>query len=163
MIPELPTFGDKIIEDGKASLDFHLFMEELYRQQFEIGGEWLPEIVGATSAGTATYPIQNGNYQIWGRFCFIRGHVSWNSHTGTGAMQATLPIKSSADSDSYSTIYVRPSDVALTSGYVMVGLAWTDSTELRLQEIPTGGGTVGNVTMDAAGSIIFTGFYLIDR
>ena len=49
-------------------------------------GTFLPTVSGTTSAGTATYTQQNGNYVKLGNLIFYWFVVVWNSGTGTGSL-----------------------------------------------------------------------------
>ena len=60
-------------------------------------GEFLPVVIGQTTAGTATYTTQKGRYLKIGRAVFFSFVVGYNSHTGTGNLAVTgLPYLTSA-------------------------------------------------------------------
>ena len=55
-------------------------------------GTWLPEVFGASTAGTTTYNSQNGYYTKIGNMVFCGGSVDVASSTGTGYLAISLPF-----------------------------------------------------------------------
>lgn len=50
-------------------------------------GDFTPTVVGGTSAGTATYTVQQGRFTRIGRLVAVSGQVNWSGHTGTGELR----------------------------------------------------------------------------
>lgn len=125
-------------------------------------GTFTPTIVGTTTAGTGTYVAngQIGKYTKIGNRVFFNILVEWNAHTGTGNMNvAGLPFTSANGANWYSAMAIRPNNIALTAGNVLVALVLQATTNINLQQTPTGGGAVSSVPIDTAGSIIISGHY----
>jgi len=58
-------------------------------------GTWTPIIAGTSTAGTATYTIQQGVYTKIGDIVYIHAYIGWNSGTGSGNLTITgLPFTS---------------------------------------------------------------------
>jgi hypothetical protein len=92
------TTGNLIVANGQG-IDFSATpgtgTSELLADYEE--GTWTPTVVGATSAGTATYQTQIGYYTKIGRqvFCYI--DLYWLTSTGVGvALVNGLPFTSSS-------------------------------------------------------------------
>ena len=125
-------------------------------------GTFTPTIIGTTTAGTATYGGgQSGLYTKIGRMVYFSIYLGYSGGTGTGDLRiAGLPFTiASADIPSFSigtflNVALTASNVPLTSG---VG----NSTQVRFDEIPTGGGTQSAVPYDAAAVIAVSGFYQV--
>lgn len=125
-------------------------------------GTFTPTIIGTTTAGTATYGGgQQGLYTKIGRMVYFSIYLGYSGGTGTGDLRiAGLPFTiASADIPSFSigtflNVALTASNVPLTSG---VG----NSTQVRFDEIPTGGGTQSAVPYDAAAVIAVSGFYQV--
>jgi hypothetical protein len=68
-------------------------------------GTFTPVIEGATTVGTGTYTIQNGEYVKVGRQVHVNLRIDWTAHTGTGILKiAGLPFTAS-NRNSGSNIY----------------------------------------------------------
>ena len=125
-------------------------------------GTFTPTIIGTTTAGTATYGGgQQGLYTKIGRMVYFSIYLGYSGGTGAGDLRiAGLPFTiASADIPSFSigtflNVALTASNVPLTSG---VG----NSTQVRFDEIPTGGGTQAAVPYDAAAVIAVSGFYQV--
>jgi hypothetical protein len=125
-------------------------------------GTFTPTVIGTTTAGTATYGGgQQGLYTKIGRMVYFSIYLGYSGGTGTGDLRiAGLPFTiASADIPSFSigtflNVALTASNVPLTSG---VG----NSTQVRFDEIPTGGGTQAAVPYDAAAVIAVSGFYQV--
>lgn len=53
---------------------------------------YTPVVQGGGSAGTATYTEQTGWYMTVGNIVFVTVNLNFNTFTGTGSMECTLPI-----------------------------------------------------------------------
>ena len=119
-------------------------------------GTFTPTIVGASTAGTATYSNQVGKYTKIGDRVLINIYLSWSSGTGTGNMNISgLPFAS----DNQITLASYNGSIAMTAGHVMQTI--TSSTLININSVPSGGGSDANVPYDASGLIIIGGSYKI--
>jgi hypothetical protein len=124
---------------------------------YEEGG-FTPTIVGTTTAGTATYASDRyGSYTKIGNMVTLFGRVSWTGHTGTGAMRiGGLPF-SSRNIENYTAVGSAVlNNVALTAANIGAIDMFSNSSEIRVLQMPGGGGAYDTVPMDAGGSILFS-------
>lgn len=126
-------------------------------------GTFTPSVAGSTTAGTATYDFQAGKYTRIGRVVNFIVFLQWNSGTGTGNLIVTgLPFTNAGGLASYSPLAVgRISDVALTANNIMTAYVEPSSTEIRVSQYPVGGGSADQVPYDAAGTLTFSGTYMV--
>jgi hypothetical protein len=114
-------------------------------------GQFQVTVFGATTAGVATYTLNDFRYLKIGKFVFIIGIVLWSAHTGTGNIQiGNLPFPIGALTVSNLAVAgngdVQPGDIAL---------AFTGSTSLAMATSTLG----GRALTGAAGSARIMGFY----
>ena len=121
-----------------------------------------PTIVGTTTAGTATYSIQQGNYTKIGDRIFFNCYVTWTGHTGTGNMQMIgPPFVSNATANTQSALSISFVDnIAITAGNTLSAYFEVNSQRVVFSQSPTGGGAASAVPIDAAGAIMVAGSYL---
>ena len=125
-------------------------------------GTWTPVVAGSTSAGTATYAIQNGRYTKVGRQVFIEFFISWSAGTGTGNMRITgLPF-TAANSTLNPSLSIGLADFyALSANNVMTALVVSNSTRIELYQYPTGGGAANNAAYDTVAALAISGSYTV--
>jgi hypothetical protein len=125
-------------------------------------GTWTPTVIGSTTAGTATYSVQNGRYTKIGRLVQFEMYCSWGSGTGTGNLKfAGLPF-TSANSLTYPAVCISyPQNIALTSLNVAVANISNNATTIEIQQYPVGGGGVTAVAYDIFAELILTGSYTV--
>jgi hypothetical protein len=119
-------------------------------------GTFTPTISGSTSAGTGTYSGQLGRYTKIGNRVSVDILLIWSAHTGTGDMQVTdLPftIKNIVSGYNPSAIIGVASDITLTASNVMAGVGITNTSYIRLDQYPVGGGTQTRVSIDTSASL----------
>lgn len=124
-------------------------------------GTWTPVVAGGSTAGTASYGLQEGTYTKIGNMVIANCYVTWSSATGTGDFTITgLPFASSA---SYTvqagSVYANEFNGG-TSVTSLIAFPNAGSTTIIFR------GFVNNATrtvpaMDAAGSIAVTVTYRI--
>jgi hypothetical protein len=120
-------------------------------------GTFTPTIVGTTIAGVGVYSDQSGFYTKIGNLVTVQIYLNWTSHTGTGNMRISgLPF-SSTQLSGCTLGYVN--SVALTAGYILNG--FTTSTQINLQQTPSGGGGSIEVPLDVSAAIIITVSYRV--
>ena len=121
-------------------------------------GTFTPTLVGITSAGVGTYTTQFGDYRIVGKQVFINLALSWNAHTGSGAMRIDgLPF-----ANYNRAIIVDPfvSGITMTAGNWMQAFVNASASTIGLRQVQQGGTSV-DVPMDTSGTINVTGFYFL--
>ena len=126
-------------------------------------GNWTPTIVGGTVAGAGTYTTQVGRYTKIGRDVTITGRVTWTAHTGTGTMRiGGLPFTSMNVAGVLPAVtfgYIN--NVVYTAANTPMGYVNANTTQIILVQMPSGGGAMANVNMDAAGDYIFACTYMV--
>ena len=126
-------------------------------------GTWTPTISGSGTAGAGTYSNQTATYTKVGRTVHVQAEIGWTAHTGTGNIRlSSLPFTVMAGAGNYGGFSIGVlNHVALTANNYAT--AWTNinSTNVILYQTPTGGGAGGEVPMDTAGSIIYSGTYFV--
>ena len=87
-------------------------------------------------------------------------NFTWTGHTGTGTMQIQgLPFSTISTGLGTATVYV--SDVASSAGTFIECFLSGSTTDIRLREVATGGGTASGVSMDTAGTMAISGHYYV--
>ena len=127
-------------------------------------GTFTPAIIGATSAGTATYSTAQGAYTKIGNVVFFNCYLTWSGHTGTGGMRVGgLPFTSSATANTQTAVSVSFMDgLALSAGNVLSAYVDVGQTYVVLVQTPAGGGGASTVPLDPAGSVMIAGHYMVD-
>lgn len=125
-------------------------------------GTWTPVVAGSTSAGTATYSIQNGRYTRIGRQVFIECLISWSAGTGTGNIRITgLPF-TAANSTTNPSLSIGLADFyALSANNVMTALIPSNTTRIELYQYPIGGGAANNAPYDTVATLAISGSYTV--
>jgi hypothetical protein len=123
-------------------------------------GTWTPTIIGGTTAGTASYTQQAGNYTKIGRVVYIRFTVEWNSGTGAGILRISgLPF--TVNADTY-VLSLQADNLTLTASHYAQAVAVSATTEVGIQSVAVGTNpSIGNVSYDATAFLRGEGFYFI--
>lgn len=125
-------------------------------------GTWTPTVIGATTAGTASYSTRNGRYTKIGRIVKIELYVNWNSGTGTGDLQISgLPFASNGDTIFPALSIASAANVALTAGNYPGAYPGNGASTITLVQHPTGGGARATIPYDASGELMIGGSYSI--
>jgi hypothetical protein len=127
-------------------------------------GTFTPTIIGTSAAGTGTYTTQLGNYTKVGRIVTCDISLVWTAHTGTGNIDiGGLPFSVLTTSGySASAVIGYIENVALTAGNIPIAvLWWFNTTKIRLNQSPTGGGAAAGIPMDTAGQINLSITYIV--
>lgn len=123
-------------------------------------GTFTASVEGSTTAGAATYVVRNSTYTKVGRLVQFQIHLAWNSGSGTGALRINgLPFTANGTYIAVPQVY--PIDIALVAGFVAVASVQPGTSYINIYQIPSGGGSDGTVTYDAAGQLIVTGTYIV--
>lgn len=123
-------------------------------------GTFTPVVQGSSSAGTATYSTQNGRYTKIGNKVFFEVYVNYNSGTGTGNLRVGgLPFTSVA-AGLYGSVSIGEfNNIALTASNVPAAEVSSGGTQVEFYQNVVGGGATTAIPYDAAGYMIFGGFY----
>ena len=121
-------------------------------------GTFLPNVIGLTSAGTATYTSREGYYTKIGRMVFVFMNIRWSAHTGTGDL-AINNIPFTVLSYAGLGTLTFNSGLSGTSGYWPAFWADAGGTNLRLWQstFASGGSTIA-IPMDTSVSEIHVSF-----
>lgn len=155
-----------ILFDGTLSVsaDTQLVLSTYLNLVVPVAGSWTaftPTLVGTTTAGAGTYTTQSGSYCRIGKTIFFTISLSWSAHTGTGNMRLSgLPYASSGTATTR-TYTVWTNNIALTAGNIATSVHGAGTTNITLQQMPTGGGGITSIPMDTSGDIAISGFYPI--
>ena len=121
-------------------------------------GTFLPNVVGLTSAGTATYTSREGYYTKIGRMVFVFMNLRWSAHTGTGDLAINNMPFTVLSYAGLGTLTFN-SGLSGTSGYWPAFWADAGGTNLRLWQstFASGGSTIA-IPMDTSVSEIHVSF-----
>ena len=127
-------------------------------------GTFTPIAFGTSSAGTATYAYQHGQYTKIGRLVFFDLIIGWSSHTGTGNLRiGGLPLAKSNIANNYANLIIGDVynlSLASASYYPVAYIGGSDDY-ITIKQVPNGGGVSANVSMDANVNYLqISGFYI---
>jgi hypothetical protein len=122
-------------------------------------GTFTPTVIGATTAGTATYAAQVGTYIKIGKLVWMSLTLNWSAGTGAGDLQITgLPFTSISN-------HAPGLSVGMVNGLTLAANSYlfarveSGSSKVGVYDSPTGGGTNAKVAYDAAASLTLSGCY----
>lgn len=122
-------------------------------------GTWTPTVIGATSAGTGTYTLQNGQYQRVGNRVHIEATIIWTAHTGTGNMQiGGLPFTIFNDANMFPPMNLIVENITFSNQIGAMGIP--NTTTIGIYSMATGAAIAG-VSMDTAGTFRISGSYKV--
>lgn len=125
-------------------------------------GTWTPTIIGTSTAGTATYAVQNARYTKTGRVVSIEILLNWSAGTGTGNLRISgLPFTSGSAVTTPALALVFCSDIAMTASHVLTARIADNSTQIEFLSYPSGGGAYATVAYDGAGVVGASGSYSV--
>lgn len=124
-------------------------------------GTWTPNIIGSSTAGTASYTSRNARYTKTGRLVFIETYIQWGSGTGSGNLRISgLPF-SPANSSTFPGLTVAGMDnLAWTSGNQLSAYIDANVGAIFLAQAAASGARA-LVPYDASGEIIIGGCYSV--
>lgn len=123
-----------------------------------VEGVFTPVVVGGSTAGTATYSYQTGEYTRIGNKVFFSASISFSGHTGTGAMNITgLPITPKIVANMRWTCSLNVQSMSFTGPSVYASIFGGDSTIYCSQT--TAAGVASAIPIAASGALFVTGFY----
>jgi hypothetical protein len=125
-------------------------------------GTWTPVVEGSSTAGTATYGAQVGQYTKIGNRVYVNLTVSYSEGTGTGNLQISgLPFASNSTTNNFQTLSIYAGSLTLSSLQVPVPLIAANSSTILINYNTVGGGAEGNVPYDAAAFLVISGSYVV--
>jgi hypothetical protein len=125
-------------------------------------GAFTPTVIGTSTAGTGTYGSQVGRYTKIGNRVIFNIYITWTAHTGTGNMDLSgLPFTTSSVANSFAVLSAWASNIALTAGNILQAYCLVNSSNIRLHQVPTGGGASVVIPLDAAGELMVSGSYFV--
>jgi hypothetical protein len=125
-------------------------------------GTWTPRVYGLTTAGTGTYSIRVAQYTKIGRLVNFQFRVAWTAHTGTGSMRIDgLPFlaQNTTSLHGIATIGYADDITSYTAAATPMAIVAPNTDEIRLSEMPSGGGAMANIAMTTIGDFIIGGSY----
>lgn len=123
------------------------------------GTAFTPTVYGGSSAGTATYSVQQGFYTKIGKLIHFQISVSWSGHTGTGHLYCSLPENTNANQVDFTAVSVASSGIAFAAGQQPVMLI-NKAPANRLQLYGLNAGTLAGISVPASGTLYIAGSYL---
>lgn len=140
-----------------------LLTARLARQEAKsivIADTYTPTYLGQTTPGATTYTTQVGFYTRIGNLVFFNGRLDWTAATGTGAVNISLPFTSANTTDKRYTGAVYTTNVTFANGSIQVTIAPNVAFFTMQSPLTNAVGTV--LVIEAAGTIIFGGWYTVD-
>jgi hypothetical protein len=149
------TVADTLLTVAGDTLTEHAFTANYYSHAENPIGfpDWFaytPTVYGSTSAGTGTYAIQTGRFNLKGRTCNFSLFLSWSAHDGSGATRITAPLTAKnvenyygAINVMYTTNFTFPADTIQVGGYItfnskeIVIIAFRDATTPTIVALDT--------------------------
>jgi len=124
-------------------------------------GTFTPVAQGSSTAGTASYSTQIGQYTRIGNRVLFNLRIVYTGGTGTGNMRVGgLPFtSSSAMSGAVASIYAE--NLAGTALYIFAALVATNATYIGIDQVPVGGGGAIALAYDGAADIQLSGHYFV--
>jgi len=120
-------------------------------------GSYIPTYTGRTTAGVTTYNTQLGGYVRLGSGVFFWGSVIWTAATGTGDALISIPFTSAANT-AFSPA-VRAVNVTFANGSIECQL--DGNTAFFYMRSPATNAAPTNVAVEAAGALVFNGFFFV--
>jgi hypothetical protein len=155
---QINSSGNIVVNSG-SGIDFSATADSAGTMSSELlddyeEGTFTPTVVGASSAGTATYTEQSGYYTKVGNRVLVNLSLAWSSHTGTGAMRISgLPFTNENVTHNFPIPSFYVSDITLTANNLLQGVVNVNATQILLYQYPVGGGASATIAVDAAGTI----------
>jgi len=124
-------------------------------------GTFTPVVQGSSTAGTASYSVQTGQYTRIGNRVLFNLRIAYSGGTGTGNLRVGgLPFSSNASmAGAVCSIYAE--NIAGSAGYVFVSSITANTSYIGVDQVPTGGGGAIGTAYDAAGDIAIAGQYFV--
>jgi hypothetical protein len=123
-------------------------------------GTFTPTIKGSSSAGTATYGVQNANYTKIGNRVIINVYIAWSSGNGTGTLlMGGLPFTPSPSNTFTGVTIAFQQNITLTASNYMQAHVQNSAADIRFTQTPVGGGALSDVSYDGSGELMVSASY----
>ena len=121
---------------------------------------WTPTIIGATTAGTATYTSQVGTVAEVGNLVIASASLSWTGHTGTGDMRVSLPV-AVGDIAQRGCTFFSPFEAipSMPASCYLAGVPFQNASQVFIFATPVGGGTPAAMPISASGAFDMVAIY----
>lgn len=137
---------------------------EIYAEgNSQIQGQFVPSVLGSSTAGTATYDGRRGDYTIVGNRVFFTARIHWTALSGAAGdlILGGLPKVAVNDAYARSPVNILNSGVSTSANTVLTGYVKENSTQIVLLESSTSGsGGVALVAIASAGNLNISGSYV---
>lgn len=168
--------GANVIVGGdiEANVGGNVFEAVLYQTEF-VGvsvqgktintraqnGPYTPVLTGGTSAGTATYSVQQGSYAISGGSVDFYASLAWTGHTGTGQgyINLPLPIYNASPVPAFFPVNLTISGITLGAGFQAKALISRAGDRVQLYQANESTGALISLDVPASGEIYISGAY----
>jgi hypothetical protein len=125
-------------------------------------GTFTPTIVGTTDAGTGTYTVQVGVYTKVGTIVHFAATILWTAHTGTGNMRVGgLPFTCDNTANYNPACALDNNNLTTPAGTYPTAVLLSNTTQIGLSSVPTGGGSRASLALDTAATIWVSGSYSV--
>jgi hypothetical protein len=122
-------------------------------------GIWSPTIIGATTAGTATYDVRNTSYTKIGRLVHVEAYMVYSAGTGVGDLRiGNLPYAVENTYFTYTPIVCRQSSIAVPLTEQIYGRAEPGTSYIAMYSV-TDAGAQTPLTYDGDAFIAFQANY----
>lgn len=164
----VPLLGNLVLGVSGKGIDFTAtpngsgtVHKELFDDYEE--GFFTPNIIGTSSAGTATYSNRVGSYTKVGDTVYFQINLLYSGGTGSGNLRISgLPF-TSADNNTrgYGTVAIGYSSIALAANSYATAFVAANSTEVVFVNNTVGGGSISAVAYDVDAEIMISGHYKV--
>jgi len=122
-------------------------------------GTFTATVIGATTAGTATYTAQTGTYVKIGKLVWVSLTLNWSAGTGAGDLQIVgLPFASIGGQTPGLSIGMASNLAFATNSYLFARVE-PSGTKIGVYAVPSGGGVHSPVGYDPAAQLNLSGCY----
>lgn len=159
IVPQLTLTAGQIVFPSSQNASSNANTLDDYEE-----GTFTVTIIGTTTAGSGTYSTQVASYEKLGRQVTVRFQINWTAHTGTGNIRvAGLPFTSSATANSQVAAAIGYwQNLAITAGSIPMMYVITNSTQMDIVQMASGGGVMSSVPMDTSAQIMVSCTYYVD-
>lgn len=124
-------------------------------------GAFVPVLTGLTTAGTATYSVQEGSYAVSGGSVDFYASITWTGHTGTGqgSINLPLPVYNAAPVPAFFPVTISISGITLGAGFVGQALISRAGGRVQLYQANNATGALISLAVPVSGEIYISGSY----
>lgn len=120
---------------------------------------FVPNVFGSVTGGTATYVTRQGVYGRIGNMVFVNINMSWSAHTGAGNMRiGGFPVRFNLGIVNY-MLNLYTESIPLPTGAVDLFLNGTNNDTFATSVATITNAAPSPIALPSAGTIACTGFY----